>query len=36
VGKTLAAKRRQRVDANQELVALGAANVASACPAVSR
>ncbi|WOJ94126.1 sulfate permease [Congregibacter variabilis] len=30
VGKTLAAKRRQRVDANQELVALGAANVASA------
>jgi SulP family sulfate permease len=30
VGKTLAAKRRQRVDANQELVALGAANIASA------
>ena len=30
VGKTLAAKRRQRVDPNQELVALGAANVASA------
>jgi SulP family sulfate permease len=30
VGKTLAAKRRQRVDANQELVALGAANMASA------
>jgi SulP family sulfate permease len=30
VGKTLAAKRRQRIDANQELVALGAANVASA------
>ena len=29
VGKTLAAKRRQRIDANQELVALGAANVAS-------
>lgn len=29
VGKTLAAKRRQRVDANQELVALGAANVAA-------
>ncbi|MFK8041134.1 SulP family inorganic anion transporter [Congregibacter sp.] len=30
VGKTLAAKRRQRIDANQELVALGTANVASA------
>lgn len=29
VGKTLAAKRRQRIDPNQELVALGAANVAS-------
>ncbi len=30
VGKTLAAKRRQRIDPNQELVALGGANVASA------
>ncbi|MCX2975522.1 sulfate permease [Halieaceae bacterium IMCC8485] len=30
VGKTLAAKRRQRIDVNQELVGLGAANVASA------
>tara|TARA_R110002110_G_scaffold14698_1_gene67654 strand:- start:79051 stop:80787 length:1737 start_codon:yes stop_codon:yes gene_type:complete len=30
VGKTLAAKRRQRIDPNQELVALGSANVASA------
>jgi SulP family sulfate permease len=30
VGKTLAAKRRQRVAPNRELVALGAANVASA------
>ncbi len=29
VGKTLAAKRRQRIDANQELIALGAANIAS-------
>ena len=29
VGKTLAAKRRQRIDPNQELVALGAANMAS-------
>jgi len=29
VGRTLAAKRRQRIDANQELVALGAANVAA-------
>ncbi|MEZ5572731.1 MAG: sulfate permease [Halioglobus sp.] len=29
-GKTLAAKRRQRIDPNQELIALGAANVASA------
>jgi len=29
VGRTLAVKRRQRVDANQELVALGAANIAS-------
>ncbi|MEE4278577.1 MAG: sulfate permease [Halieaceae bacterium] len=29
VGKTLAAKRRQRIDANQELIALGAANLAS-------
>jgi len=30
VGKTLGAKRRQRIDPNQELIALGAANVASA------
>jgi SulP family sulfate permease len=30
VGKTLAAKRRQRIEPNKELVALGAANVASA------
>jgi SulP family sulfate permease len=30
VGRTLAARRRQTIDANQELVALGAANVASA------
>ncbi len=30
VGKTLAAKRRQRIDPNRELVALGGANVASA------
>ncbi|MEP5569373.1 MAG: sulfate permease [Halioglobus sp.] len=30
VGKTLAAKRRQRIDPNQELVALGGSNVASA------
>ncbi|HEY5809174.1 MAG TPA: sulfate permease [Povalibacter sp.] len=30
VAQTLAAKRRQRVDANQELVGLGAANVAAA------
>ena len=30
VGRTLAAKRRQRIDADQELLALGAANVASA------
>lgn len=30
VGKTLAAKRRQRIEPNRELVALGAANVASA------
>jgi SulP family sulfate permease len=29
VGRTLAAKRRQAIDANQELIALGAANVAS-------
>ncbi|WP_369795168.1 SulP family inorganic anion transporter [Halioglobus sp. HI00S01] len=29
VGRTLAAKRRQRIDANQELIALGGANVAS-------
>ncbi len=29
VGRTLAAKRRQTIDANQELIALGAANVAS-------
>jgi sulfate permease, SulP family len=29
VGKTLAAKRRQRIDPNQELVALGGANLAS-------
>ncbi len=30
VGKTLGAKRRQRINPNQELIALGAANVASA------
>jgi SulP family sulfate permease len=30
VGKTLGAKRRQRIDTNQELIGLGAANVASA------
>ena len=30
VGKTLGAKRRQRIDPDQELVALGASNVASA------
>lgn len=30
VGKTLAAKRRQRINPNQELVALGSANIASA------
>jgi len=29
-GKTLAAKRRQRIDPNQELIGLGAANIASA------
>ncbi len=29
VGQTLAAKRRQRIDPNQELTALGAANIAS-------
>jgi SulP family sulfate permease len=33
VGKTLGAKRRQRIDPNQELVALGAANMASAVSA---
>jgi sulfate permease, SulP family len=30
VGKTLAAKRRQKIDVNQELIALGSANIASA------
>lgn len=30
VGQTLAAKRRQRIEPNQELVALGGANIASA------
>lgn len=30
VGKTLAAKRKQKIDVNQELVGLGAANIASA------
>ena len=30
VGKTLGAKRRQRIDANQELIGLGAANTAAA------
>ncbi len=30
VGKTLAAKKRQKIDVNQELIGLGAANVASA------
>lgn len=30
VAQTLAAKRRQRIDANQELIGLGAANLASA------
>ncbi|MCL6417207.1 sulfate permease [Aestuariirhabdus sp. Z084] len=33
VGKTLAAKRRQRIDPNQELIGLGSANVASAVSA---
>jgi SulP family sulfate permease len=33
VGKTLAAKRQQRIDPNKELVALGAANIASAASA---
>jgi SulP family sulfate permease len=33
VGKTLAAKRRQRIDPDRELLALGAANVASALSA---
>ncbi|MEJ2532578.1 MAG: sulfate permease [Halioglobus sp.] len=33
VGRTLAAKRRQRIDPDQELVALGTANVASAVSA---
>ncbi|MEH6637220.1 MAG: sulfate permease [Halioglobus sp.] len=33
VGKTLAAKRRQRIDPDQELIALGAANIASAVSA---
>ncbi len=33
VGKTLGAKRRQRINPNQELVALGAANMASAVSA---
>ena len=33
VGKTLGAKRRQRINPNQELIALGAANVASAVSA---
>ena len=30
VGKTLGAKRRQRIDTNQELVALGSSNIAAA------
>ncbi|WP_086931938.1 SulP family inorganic anion transporter [Agarilytica rhodophyticola] len=30
VGKTLAAKRRQKIDPNQELIGLGSANIASA------
>ncbi len=30
VGRTLAAKRRQRIDPNQELIGLGAANISSA------
>jgi len=30
VGKTLAAKRREKIDSNQELIGLGAANIASA------
>ena len=30
VGKTLGAKKRQRIDANQELIGLGAANTAAA------
>ena len=33
VGKTLGAKRRQRINPNQELIALGAANVASSVSA---
>lgn len=33
VGQSLAARRRQRIEPDQELVALGAANVAAACSA---
>ncbi len=33
VGRTLAAKRKQQIDANQELLALGAANIASSVSA---
>jgi SulP family sulfate permease len=36
VGQTLAAKRRQRIDPDQELVALGASNVARPSRVVSR
>lgn len=31
VGRTLGARRQQKIDVNQELVALGASNIASAC-----
>ena len=36
VGQTLAAKRRQRIDPDQELIGLGAANISAAFPAAIR
>jgi SulP family sulfate permease len=36
VAQTLAAKKRQRIDPDQELIGLGAANIGAASPAATR
>jgi SulP family sulfate permease len=36
VAQTLAAKKRQRIDPDQELIGLGAANIGAGSPAATR